>query len=131
MYPPYCYFCAHVALILLVLCPIEAHYFYFFALTLLLLCSLALTILWPLIRLYIQRRSFQFYNPRIFHLCNVKEVPPLKRIIFNSLIYICVRWLHNTTVYNCKYKCAFSIHSTRQFEFHAWLGLFLVDSLVN
>ena len=44
---PYCYYttpllycCAHVVPILLLLCPIEAHYCYYCALTLLLLCRL-------------------------------------------------------------------------------------------
>ena len=37
---PYCYCCAHVVPILLLLCPIEAHYYYCFSLTLLLLCQL-------------------------------------------------------------------------------------------
>lgn len=35
------------------------------------------------------------------------------------------------TIYNYKYNCFFSIHSTRQFKFHAWMGLFLANWLVN
>lgn len=35
------------------------------------------------------------YHPRIIHLCNVKEFSPSKRIIFRSLIYLFVSWLHN------------------------------------
>ena len=32
--------------------------------------------LWPLRLLYIERRYFHLYHPRIVHLCNVKEVAP-------------------------------------------------------
>ena len=39
---PYYYCCAHIVPIFLLLCPIEAHYCYCCALTLLLLCQLGL-----------------------------------------------------------------------------------------
>ena len=42
VYPPYCYCCTPILPILLLLCPIEAHYCYWCALTLLLLCQLGL-----------------------------------------------------------------------------------------
>ena len=48
----------------------------------------ALIMLWPLRLLYIERRSFQLYHPRIVHLCNVKEVAPSKRLNSKSLIYL-------------------------------------------
>jgi len=48
----------------------------------------ALIILWPLRLLYIERRFSHLYHPRIFPLCNVKEIAPSKRLIFKSLIYI-------------------------------------------
>ena len=57
-----------------------------------------LIILWPLRLIYIEMRFCHLYHPRIIHLCNVKEVSPLKRLILNSSIYLLfyfVIWLHN------------------------------------
>ena len=48
----------------------------------------ALIMLWPLRLLYIERRSFHLYHPRIVHLCNVKEVSPSKRLNSKALIYL-------------------------------------------
>ena len=56
----------------------------------------ALILLGLLRLLYIERRSCHLYHR--FHLCNVKEVSPLKRLIFKSLIYLFfyfVSQLHN------------------------------------
>jgi len=48
--------------------------------------------------LYIERRSFHLYHPRIVHLCNVKEVAPSKRLNSKALIYLFylyLSWFHN------------------------------------
>ena len=55
----------------------------------------ALIILWPLRLLYIETRVFLLNHSRIVHLCNVKDFSPSKRIIFKSLMYLFVCWLHN------------------------------------
>jgi len=57
-----------------------------------------LIILWTLRLLYIERRYFHLYHQRIIHLCNVKEVPPSKRLNSKALIYffyLFVSWFHN------------------------------------
>ena len=58
-----------------------------------------LIILWPLRLLYIERRSYHLYHPRIVHLCNVNEVSHSKRLIWKLLIYLFFYFLsyfHNT-----------------------------------
>src|ERR1700722_7241458 len=58
----------------------------------------ALIIFLPLRLLYIERRSFHLYHPRIVHLCNVKEVTPSKRLNSKELIYffyLFLSWFHN------------------------------------
>ncbi len=37
----------------------------------------------------------------------------------------------HSLVYNNKYNYSFFLHSTRQFELHAWLGLFIVNWLAK
>ena len=62
----------------------------------------ALIMLWPLRLLYIERRYFHLYHPRIVHLCNVKEVAPSKRLNSKALIYLFylfLRWL--SSISNC------------------------------
>ena len=93
--------------LLLLLCPYCLHIFIIVphrSPLLLFLCSYIiivrsdLVILWPLRLLYIDRRFFHLYHPRIVHLCNVKEVSPSKRLISKSLIYLFylfVSWFHN------------------------------------
>ena len=58
----------------------------------------ALIMLCPLRLLYIERRYFHLYHPRIVHLCNVKEVAPSKRLNSKALIYLFylfLSWFHN------------------------------------
>ena len=68
----------------------------------------ALIMLWPLRLLYIERRSFHLYHPRIVHLCNVKEVSPSKRLNSKALIYLFylfLSWFHNRSLLqNTKYS---------------------------
>ena len=57
--------------------------------------------LWALKLLYIERRYFHLYHPRIVHLCNVKEVAPSKRLNSKVLIYIFylfLSWFHNNSI---------------------------------
>ena len=90
-------FIVSVAPLLLLLCPCSPHFviivphrspLFFFLCTYIIIVMSATIILWPLGLLYIERRFFHLSHPRIFHVCNVKEVFPLKRIIFKSLIYL-------------------------------------------
>ena len=61
-------------------------------------CQVGLVILWPLRLLYIERRFCHLNHLSIFHLCNIKEVSPSKRLISKVLIYLFylfVSWFHN------------------------------------
>ena len=58
-----------------------------------------LILLWPFRLLYIEMRFYHLYQRRIVHLCNVKEVSPLNKLILKLLIHLFypfVRWFHNT-----------------------------------
>ena len=100
----YCYQCNPL---ILLLCPYSPHVVIIMphrSPLLLLLCPYniivmqSLIVLGPLVLLYIERRSCHLYHPRIFHLCNVKEVSPLKRLISKALIYLFyhfVSYFHN------------------------------------
>jgi len=73
---PLLYRCAHLVLILLLLCPY------------IIIVMSTLIILLPLRFLYIERRSWHLYQTRIVHLCNLKEVAPSKRHIYKAFIYL-------------------------------------------
>ena len=105
MYP--LIFIFSIAPLLLLLCPCSPHIVIIVphrSPLLLLLCPYivivmsARIILWPIGLLYIERRFFHLYHPKIVHLCNVKEVSPSKRLIskvFISLIFNFVSWFRN------------------------------------
>ena len=86
VYPPYSYCCTPIVPILLLLCPY------------IIIVSSARIIFWPNEILYIEGRFFHLCHPRIFHLCNVKEVSPLKWLISKALICLFFyfgSWFHN------------------------------------
>ena len=83
---------------LLLLCPIRSPLLLLLRPYIIIVMS-ALVMLWPLRLLYIERRSFHLYHPRIVHLCNVKEVAPSKRLNSKALIYLFylfLSWFHNS-----------------------------------
>ena len=83
---PYCYYCATQKPTIVIIVPYN------------IIVMQALIVLGPLRLLYIERRYFHLYHPRIVHLCNVKEVAPSKRLNSKALIYLFylfLSWFHN------------------------------------